>query len=219
MPLLRTRFAQPAPATGLVATVDPDASTITLTWDASAETYLEAYRLYAADDAGQDALIYQGTALTYVHGRARLGDTTYRLTVWNGALESDPVSVTATLIGRIPGMGLALVEGSDTLKVDLLLDALSFRSSQVRTVLRPLDRQDPIVRKGAAGLRSGTMHMRVIADLPEQTALLVAMASGDDPVVVKDLHGRVLVVSLDQPLVAYDVGSWEGLDVAWDEVA
>jgi hypothetical protein len=217
MPRIRTDFTQPAPVAGLAGAADPDLSRVTLTWDASAETYLEAYRIYHRDDAGVDRIVFQGGALEFAHQRARLGSNAYKVVVWNGALESEPVALDVALTARVPGHGVLLVRGSDRLIVDVMLDSLSMGPYQDRTVLRGLD-GETIARKGPLGRMTGEIAMRIESFAREQTALVLEMAAGDDAVTWKDPHGRVLDLDLAPPRLDYQAFGAEGVSVPFDEI-
>jgi len=111
-----TTFSSPAAVTNLVGTPDTTTSSVLLTWDASVDPNFDHYRVWWRNLSGDWIRIDGGPAVlddglvaltvpAFTDAGGRLGDNAYRVTVHNGALESDPADVTVTLPSPTDGSG------------------------------------------------------------------------------------------------------------------
>lgn len=166
-----TSLDVPAAVTNLVATPDGDASTVTLTWDASSDPDLHHYRVYRVDatesavriDGGPAELDDGRTPLTanaFVDRGGRLGVNEYRVTVHDGVLESEPASIEVTLDG--PGSGGSWVLVNDDLVLPLrVVDQPSRSRDQVIDRYQPPGRGSTIHRKWAIGGRRVSLAVQL----------------------------------------------------------
>lgn len=111
----------PDAITGLAATTDPVASTVTLTWAASTDPDLAFYTVTYLDVEAQPQRIDLGprtidddrTPLldtTFTYRGARLGLSTFRVTAHNGVQESAIAEVDATLLPARPGAAMVVID-------------------------------------------------------------------------------------------------------------
>jgi hypothetical protein len=158
-------FTTPTELAGLVATTDDSESWVRLAWTASGDSYLDHYRVYWRDsedawrriDGGPERLGDGKTGekrVTIRHYGGRLDELNeYKVTAHNGAQESEPAYVTATLSAARAGAWM-LVEstGSDVFPLDMA-SAPRTRSVLVETY-RPPGRGSAVhLAWGGAGRR------------------------------------------------------------------
>jgi hypothetical protein len=109
-----TSFTAPAQLTGLAATPSAADSSVTVTWTASTDPYLDHYRVWwqAGDgtwvriDGGPEAAGDGRTKLvtaSYEHFGARYGANAYRVEAHNGAQASTYATTSGTLTATLPG--------------------------------------------------------------------------------------------------------------------
>jgi len=102
MATFSTNFAPPAPITGLAAFANVDASSVDLTWDATAlGAGFRSYRIYRSPDG----IAYSEVGIVLIEADSAFSDYEapldvplwYQVTVWNADEESAPVDVTSEL--------------------------------------------------------------------------------------------------------------------------
>lgn len=194
-----TAFTTPDELTGLVATPDPDDSSIDLAWDVTAldATHFWRYYVYRLDpDVGEYVRIGSVDDRddpTFTDLAAPHGGATYAVTVSNGWAESDAITASAVL-----DLGWWVADPADpTLRFEIrYVSGYRARHDQQQEAFEPLGRDAPLVVSGEQLPPAGTFTVTNLADNPELLGLLKRAARVTPYVVLKSPFGDSLKVKL-----------------------
>jgi hypothetical protein len=224
----------PAAVADLVATADAASGAITITWTASVDPYLDHYRVYWRNGAGERIRIDGGpaevddgreplTEATFTWYGGRLGDNDLEVTVHNGSQESEPTTVSVSL-DPIRAGAWALV-GDDEDRYTFAFDptrAPRVHNPHIET-MRPPGRRRPVhLLWGTSGKRVSVTFAylpsedgdlaTIVGELLERgvaTWLKAPEGYVQDPLRVRTVDAR------DEP----ETGGWVSVSIELDEVA
>jgi hypothetical protein len=193
MPTFTTSFTSPAAITGaLLATPDPDTSSVLLEWTAtSLGVAFWRYRVYRIDALGQYHLIGSPATeatVSFVDYEAPHGPSSYAVTVDNGWQESDPITASAVL-----DLGFWIIDPSNPSNSfaipHVATDESEFDSQEER--FAPLGRSAYLVVGGALLAPAGSISARVLRSETELIPRLLQAAQTFPYVILKNPFGDV----------------------------